>query len=183
MAPCDAQAEIKRLTERVAQLEKQLRHLQGLEVIERAVEHTLNLDDMSEVGRRLMHALRHSYPDYHWIESPTEVVTDLLNKLEDQSILHQADHAGQCAEINERELRIQQMTPDATRLDKLPQCFHMLRYRNGLWHLTYETGKQYAGIREAIDAHHIWDAGAFGAECAAANHVFGPGGTFGGTPE
>lgn len=73
--------------------------------------------------------------------------------------------------------------PDTARLDKLPQCFHMLRYRNGLWHLTYETGKQYTNIREAIDAHHIWDAGALGAECAAANQVFGPGGTFGGSTD
>lgn len=42
---------------------------------------------------------------------------------------------------------------DSALLDKLPNCFHMLRYARGYWHLTYATNKQYATVREAIDAH------------------------------
>ena len=49
--------------------------------------------------------------------------------------------------------------PDTARLDKLPQCFHMLRTGAGVlapgqyWWLTYDPNKTYASVREAIDAH------------------------------
>lgn len=49
--------------------------------------------------------------------------------------------------------------PDTARLDKLPQCFHMLRTGVGrdalsqCWWLTYDPNKTFATMREAIDAH------------------------------
>lgn len=43
--------------------------------------------------------------------------------------------------------------PDSDRLDKLPRCFHMLRYRDGKWHLTYDDHRQFSSVRDAIDAH------------------------------
>lgn len=50
--------------------------------------------------------------------------------------------------------------PDTSRLDKLPQCFHMLRRFPGAndprqpeWWLTYAPNNVYNSVRAAIDAH------------------------------
>jgi hypothetical protein len=45
------------------------------------------------------------------------------------------------------------MTTDTARLDKLPQCFHMLRTDGKQWWLTYDTNRQHGTVREAIDAY------------------------------
>lgn len=49
--------------------------------------------------------------------------------------------------------------PDTDRLDKLPQCFHMLRKTHSgpalsvTWHLSYAPNNVYGSVRDAIDAH------------------------------
>lgn len=42
---------------------------------------------------------------------------------------------------------------DTARLDKLPACFHMLRFRDGEWYLTYNVNDTFNNVRAAIDAH------------------------------
>lgn len=54
-----------------------------------------------------------------------------------------------------KDAEIANLKIDAARLDKLPDCFHMLRtdaygYK---WWLTRHPDKVYLTVREAIDAH------------------------------
>lgn len=76
---------------------------------------------------------------------------------------------------------------DAARLDKLPQCFHMLRFRDCQWHFTFDANRQYYSLRDAIDAYNHpaipgIDQGQFLAECGGGNAAFGERNS-GGTPE
>ena len=55
--------------------------------------------------------------------------------------------------------RLDALADDKMRLDKLPQCFHMLRTEPGApgkdqqWWLTYAPNQKYGSAREAIDAY------------------------------
>lgn len=91
------------------------------------------------------------------------------------------------AALAEKDAEIAALKADAARLDKLPQCFHMLRFRDCQWHFTFDTNRQHYSLRDAIDAYEHpavpgIDQGQFLAACEAGNQVFGERNS-GGTPE
>ena len=55
--------------------------------------------------------------------------------------------------------RLDALADDKMRIEKLPQCFHMLRTEPGApgkdqqWWLTYAPNQKYGSAREAIDAY------------------------------
>jgi hypothetical protein len=72
---------------------------------------------------------------------------------------------------------------------EIPELQQSLGFLNDICQFAYQHGYHEHGydlvknVGYAINSLQLRDAGAFGAECAAANQVFGPGGTFGGSTD